>query len=92
MHMKSLRRILVLVGSLLSLPLCTALAGEEQQNDLRAAQREIQSLFRSGQLEGRATAMRQLTDLPPLDAARLVLELGRDARGWRFGVPLARCC
>ncbi len=78
MHMKGLRRILV--GSLLALQLCTALAGEEQQKDPRTAPPEAQTLSRNGQPEERGTALRRPKDLPPLDAAKLALQLGREAR------------
>jgi hypothetical protein len=73
-----LRRILV--GALLSLPVCAAMGGEEQRKDSGATPHEIQALFCSRQPEDRATALRRLKELPPLDAARLVMQIGRDAR------------
>jgi hypothetical protein len=78
MHMKLLRRILI--GVLLLLQLCAALAAEEQPKDSRTTQREVQTLLRSGRLEERETALRRLKELPPLDAVRLLVQLGRDAR------------
>ena len=77
-YMQAMRRILI--GAILLLVVCAAVVAEEQKKDFRAAQHEVQTLLHSRRPEDRVTAMRRLKDLPPLDAARLVVQLGLDDR------------